>query len=109
MNMTMPRPTPKKKLPAYKIYNRTRLRAVFMTWQRAEALLSTDNTDAAIDDTLARCLAHRLMNRPRKIPRLQPSGRFHRKVLDYILAHPRMTPALRSMLAQHNHLLGYLL
>lgn len=109
MNLTMPRPTPKKKLPAYKVYNRTRLREVFMTWQRAEALLSSDKADVEISDTLARCLAHRLMNRPWTLPRLQPGGRFHRNVLNYILAHPRMTPALRSMLAQHNHLLGYLL
>jgi hypothetical protein len=65
--------------------------------------------DADTGDGWARPLARWLMQRPEKIPMLQPAGKFHRKVFGHLLSHPKMTTELRSKLAEHNHLLGYML
>lgn len=75
----------------------------------AEYFMVESRADRDVRDGFAEALAGWILDHPYLAGRLQPEGKFHRKILNRILSDPRLTPQLRTTIAENPHLCPYVL
>ena len=80
-----------------------------MTRRMVESLLSASRADREDIGNYSVPLARLVLRRPELAAPLRPDGKFHRKILDFVLADPGMTPGLRSKLGENSQIAAYLL
>jgi hypothetical protein len=81
-----------------------------VTSRFAESLLLEIRVGREDRHNYAAPMARWILLHPELIEKVKANlGQFHRKILSCILAHPRMTPAIRKQLAGHPDLCAYLL
>ena len=87
-----------------------RHRWLVLTPRVVESLLSEKRADRDDHTGYARPLAASILRQPELAGRLRPDkGKFHRKILACLQAHPKLTPRLRGRLGEYPHILPYLI
>jgi len=74
-----------------------------------ELLLSDSRADRDDRVGYAKPLAAWILSHPELAARLQPNGKFHRKIITCIQANPKLTPELRGRLSEYPQICAYLL
>ena len=81
-----------------------------LTPRLVESLLSERRADRDDRDGYAKPLAAAILRQPELAGRLRPdSGKFHRKIIACMQAHPKLTPELRGKLAEHPNICAHLI